>query len=341
MFLLYLVVGLLSLWGIGLRKGPDGDYLSRGQGNAVKGFFILLVLISHANQYVAEAGYPYSGWSDRLFLWIGGAFGQLVVVMFLFFSGFGVMSAIRSREASYVRAMPKHRILAVLLNFDVAVVCFILVNLLLGNTFPISRYLLALTGWESVGNSNWYIFVILVCYAATWMAASVSRSGIPTLVLTIVFLGVVYAILVKTKDPYWYNTMAAYPVGMAACLVKKRLDSMATVTYWTALILAVLLLALTFRHHEDSYQLIYSAKSVLFSVTMVLLLKKVKMGNPVLNWLGKNLFPIYVYQRLPMLLLAYFNPFGVLTECPVLFILLSAAGTLLLVPLLRSVQIRL
>ena len=178
MLLPYLIIGLLCLWGIGLRKESDGDYLSREQGNAVKGIFILMVLVSHSNQYVADAGYAYSRWSDALFLQTGWLFGQLVVVMFLFFSGYGVMTAVRDKGEAYVRVMPRHRILSVLLSFDIAVVCFALVGLLLGKTYPAGTYLLALTGWESVGNSNWYIFVILLCYLATWMAAKVSRSAL-------------------------------------------------------------------------------------------------------------------------------------------------------------------
>ena len=341
MLLPYLLIGLLCLWGIGLRKESDGDYLSREQGNAVKGIFILMVLVSHSNQYVADAGYAYSRWSDSLFLQTGWLFGQLVVVMFLFFSGYGVMTAVRNKGEAYVRAMPRHRILSVLLSFDIAVVCFALAGLLLGKTYPAGTYLLALTGWESIGNSNWYIFVILLCYLATWMAAKVSRSALMTLVLTTVLLGGAYAALSATKEAYWYNTLAAYPFGMVVCLLKGRLDSLGRVPYWSVLSLSVLLLALTYTHHEDPFQLVYSARGILFATVIVLLLMKVRVGNPALEWLGRNLFPIYVYQRLPMMVLAFFNPFGILTECPVVFVLASTALTLLLVPLTRRLQVRL
>ena len=198
-----------------------------------------------------------------------------------------------------------------------------------------------MTGWESIGNSNWYIFVILLCYLATWMAAKVSRSALMTLVLTTVLLGGAYAALYATKEAYWYNTMAAYPFGMMVCLLKGRLDSLGRVPYWSMLCLAVLLLALTYTHHEDPFQLVYSARGILFATVMVLLLMKVRVGNPALEWLGRNLFPIYVYQRLPMMVLAFFNPLGILTEYPVVFVLASTALTLLLVPLTRRLQVRL
>ena len=102
-----------------------------------------MVLVSHASQYVSDAGYAYSGWSDALFLKAVWLFGQLIVVMFLFFSGYGVMTAVRNKGEAYVRAMPRHRILSVLLSFDIAVACFALVGLLLGKTYPAGTDLLA------------------------------------------------------------------------------------------------------------------------------------------------------------------------------------------------------
>jgi hypothetical protein len=41
-----------------------------------------------------------------------------------------------------------------------------------------------------------------------------------TLVLTPVLLGGAYVALCATKEANWYNTMVAYPFGMAVCLLK-------------------------------------------------------------------------------------------------------------------------
>jgi uncharacterized phage infection (PIP) family protein YhgE len=65
--------------------------------------------------------------------------------------------------------MPRHRILGTLLNFDVAIIAFIIVDLLLGISISVNRCMLSLIAWEEVGNSNWYIFVILLCYIVTYV----------------------------------------------------------------------------------------------------------------------------------------------------------------------------
>ena len=342
MLVFYFIIAILCLWGFGFRKETDVDYLSKGQGNAVKGIFILMVILSHANWYVWDAGYAYSNWSDAVFLDISSKFGQLIVVMFLFFSGYGVMSAIRDRGEVYVKAMPRHRMLNVLLNFDVAVIIYVVVQLLNGQVFPIRQYVLSLFAWDNIGNSNWYIFVILLCYAATWVSAKCLKSGWKVLALTLTMLCVVYALLVQFKPSHWYNTMVAYPLGMAACLGKKQLDAFGkTGWYWLVLAVGFICLALTYIHHEDPAGLVHSFRSLVFATVMVLLLMKVKVGNPALNWLGKNLFPLYIYQRLPMILLVHFDPYGITAGYQVLFVALSIALTLLLVPLVNKIQIKL
>ena len=51
--------------------------------------------------------------------------------MFLFYSGYGVMESIRKKGEAYVVAMPRHRVAGTLINFDVAVLIFLVVDLLM------------------------------------------------------------------------------------------------------------------------------------------------------------------------------------------------------------------
>ena len=145
------------------------DFLSIPQCNVVKGFFIILVFISHINQYILKAGYSVSSFGDILYFKITGGIGQLMVVMFLFFSGYGIMESYKKKGAYYVTSMPKKRILTTLLNFDVAVLFYIALNVLLGKSMTVSQVFLSFIAWDSVGNSNWYIFVILVCYTLSYL----------------------------------------------------------------------------------------------------------------------------------------------------------------------------
>ena len=115
MIVFFVIVAIISLLGI-KRRNEDSisvnqGYLSKDSTNAIKGIFILLVFIRHANQYVRQAGYEYSSICDRLFLLTDGLLGQLIVVMFLFFSGYGIMCSINRGGQNYIRTILRKRLL--------------------------------------------------------------------------------------------------------------------------------------------------------------------------------------------------------------------------------------
>ena len=123
MVVTYAIILVLSIWGIGLRKQDsnsliDYSYLSKDATNSIKGLFILTVFVRHANQYVRDSGYTYTCFGDQIFLEIDSWLGQLIVVAFLLFSGYGVMRSINSRGIYYVNSIPVHRFLNTLLNQD-------------------------------------------------------------------------------------------------------------------------------------------------------------------------------------------------------------------------------
>ena len=149
------------------------DALDRDRTNAIKGVCIFLVFCRHIAGYLPVGCAATTGLDAR----IAGVFnrmsGQLIVVMFLFYSGYGIAKAISERGSDYLAAFPKRRILNTLLNFDVAVLVFAGVSMLLGMNLTFCQIAKALLGWESVGNSNWYIFVIVLCYGAAWLSSTV------------------------------------------------------------------------------------------------------------------------------------------------------------------------
>lgn len=175
--LVYILLLFICLIGLKFHKGYYIDFLAIISCNAVKGFFIMLVFISHINQYIMKSGYVSKNIGDDLYFTITSVIGQLMVVMFLFFSGYGIMESFKKRGGEYVSIMPKKRILTTLLNFDVAVLCFVVLNLLLGKTMHLKQVVLSFIAWDSVGNSNWYIFCILTCYLLAYLALKFYNSN--------------------------------------------------------------------------------------------------------------------------------------------------------------------
>ncbi|MBO7617628.1 MAG: acyltransferase family protein [Bacteroidales bacterium] len=304
MILWYLLILILSLVNVRFCKnGFFPDYLGKEQSNAIKGVFILLVFLGHALIDLKHCGFSFDQKMD-LYAWsIHLEMGQLVVAMFLFYSGYGVMKSLMVRGNSYFERYPKHRLLSTLLNFDVAVCFFMLLALIMGERLSFSRILLSFIGWQSVGNSNWYIFVILCCYLAFYLVFKVvgNRYGLGIVLLSLITLGGMM-VLYEFKPPHWYNTMLVFPCGCAYATYSEKLEQCIQKRY--GLVIALLIVAFLSLHFlmkmHPLHGLTFNVKSIVFALLTVALTMKVQIGNRWILWCGFSLFPLYIYQRLPM-----------------------------------------
>ena len=91
MILFFIALFALSVYGIQRRTAIDVHFLDRSQTTSVKGIFICLVFICHASGYIDHAGYEYKSIADQLFIFARGIWGQCSVVMFMLYSGYGVL----------------------------------------------------------------------------------------------------------------------------------------------------------------------------------------------------------------------------------------------------------
>lgn len=133
------------------------EYLSKESTTAINGIFVFLVFLCHAIGYVKVDPEIDVQWTT-----MHSYMGQLVVVPFLFFSGYGIMCSIRKKGDPYVKGMFKKRFLSLLLHFDLAVFLYFLLNIIfLKKDYSLADTLLAFLTWTSIGNSNWYIGAML------------------------------------------------------------------------------------------------------------------------------------------------------------------------------------
>lgn len=149
-----ILIGVIILALVGAKIDFAGEgyldtYLDRGQTMAVNGVFVMLVFLRHFKEYIVCGAY------DRAFWTVDGYLEQLIVTTFLFYSGYGILVSLKTKEG-YLQKFPK-RIFKIWLQFVIVVCLFLLLNLFIGRSYSASTILLSLTAWESVGNSNWYI----------------------------------------------------------------------------------------------------------------------------------------------------------------------------------------
>lgn len=301
------------------------DYMSLEKSTSIKGIFIIIVLLSHAAAYVELSG----GSLDRLYdVFNYTIIGQSMISIFMLYSGYAVMLSAMKKGRGYVLSMPKNRILKVLLHFDIAVLMFLIVQTCLGNTFSVDQILLSFLGWSAIGNSNWYIFVILVLYIISFVSLAVCKNNYKlvaamSFVLTAAFVLVLHAF----KEVYWYDTAMIYPVGMLYCLYKGKIEDLfkkKEFIYWLALVLCAGATVVLIKFRSNAVLVMF--KHLFFAFTVLLATMKVQIHNKFLFFCGKHLFSIYILQRIPMILLAHFG----VSSNKYLFVILSLAFTLLI-----------
>lgn len=227
MVIFYIIILVLALWKLTYKiNGFYDDYLNKEQCNAIKGIFILTVFVRHCIPYLIRSGYESSSWLFELYNVINGFLGQLIVVMFLFYSGYGVMESIKQKGNGYLKSFPKKRILGTLLNFDVAVICFLVMDTILGLHYPTSQICLSIIAWESIGNSAWYIFVILLCYLFTFLCFYKSRDYKKSCWVLLISLFSSMIVLSYIKEIHWYCTILCFPLGVIFSLYKDYIEKM-------------------------------------------------------------------------------------------------------------------
>lgn len=310
-FLLALIV--LCLWGAKFSSTGHADYISRSQTDSIKGIFAIIILYSHMRGYFVSVG-PYSQGYNFLLNFLG----QLMVVMFLLYSGYGVMEALKRNRQRYIATFLTHRLGKVWLMFAMAVTLFMILNLLLGIRHEPIKYVTSLIGWDDIGNSNWFVFDILVLYLLTYIALmTTQRWGLMYLVPTIYLLTFAMLVMLKLsgKGAWWYDTILAYPTGMLYSLYKRKIEHIVRSWRWWVATLSIAVLFILCRYksyaliaHFESklaYQLyfvVFVLTSSVFSILIVLLTMKIKLDNQALRWLGENAFAIYILQRITMIL---------------------------------------
>ena len=299
MFIFLIVLSWICIYGMKFSK-PDGfneNYLSRNDTTAVKGIFVFLVFMSHFIQY-----YDMNTVFDNPYKLVRKFLGQLVVVMFLFYSGYGIFESIKKKGTDYVKGLPVNRCLKVLFHLDLAVIIFLVLDLIIGKKVTLTKFLFSLVGWANIGNSNWFIFTIIILYLLVFISFMLFKSKpVFAIAFTTLLTGAYMFIMSKYVDAYWYNTALCFPLGMWYSLYKEKIGKFFmrnNIIYILSVAFFAVLLAVSYKTKRNFAM--YELYTISFTLLVVLVTMKISFGNKVLLWLGNHVFSVYILQRIPM-----------------------------------------
>lgn len=308
-FIIYLLLILFSIRFVNNNK----EYLDKKQTTCINGIFIILVFFSHFYSYYQN---NLDGIINKIPWMIISKFGQLVVTPFLFFSGYGIYYSIKNKE-NYIKKFTINRFLITWLNFAIAIVLYAILDLIIDNKFSITELILAFTGYTSIGNSNWYMFAMFCLYIFTIIAFNKKindKIGDKGSIILLFCLTFVYIFLVDILRDTWYvDTILCFPYGMLYGFYKKNIDKYVMNDKIHYILSLITLLALFVILYILPYNVIkYNILSIVFVTLIALALIKIKIQSKVLEFFGKNLFWIYILQRIPMILITKYTNINII-----------------------------
>ncbi len=306
MIILFIILFCVAVYGIKFASFHK-DYMTPSSTNAIKGIFAVLILYSHMRGYLTLS----DACTGHTYVRVLKYLGQTMTTMYLFYSGYGLMESVRTKPG-YGKNFFRKRILKILLHFDIAVLMYIILQFLLGWQFDGMTYLASLVGWESVGNSNWFIFEILALYMFFYIGLWIKRSldismGGGVLATTIVLCIVLWVFLYKVKgQTWWIDNIFTFPLGMGYSMIKDKVEMwMKCDKIYYPVFISMTVVLVVWRHVYGVDML--GVCTCLFALWAVMLTMKVKLDNRVLQWLGTVSFSVYILQRIPMILLTAFG----------------------------------
>ncbi|MDE6017819.1 MAG: hypothetical protein K2G85_03275 [Muribaculaceae bacterium] len=314
MDILVIVFVLIIFVGIKPTK-YNSDFLGRDTTTAIKGIFAIIILFSHTRQYLSPM-LPISISTNGYNFFFNKALdflGQLMVVMFLLYSGYGIVESYKKKKQAYTKGFLKKRVLKTLIHFDLAVLLFVLVALLLGHKYSYEEYILSFTGWLSVGNSNWFVFDIIILYLLSFGGLLIVEEfhyDLKKYLWIVCFLTFIFAlVLYKLKATYWWDTLLAYPTGMLWSVYKEELIKFFSEKkrYYSVLAIMFIIFLVLYKVGNLVSSGLALFTSAIFGIIIVMITIKFRIGNQVLYWLGINAFSIYILQRIPMII---FSEYG-------------------------------
>lgn len=329
MDIILLLILFLCLHGMNFSgKSFHENYLSREHTSTINGIFMILVFLRHYLETSPDLA------ASKLTNLLNTYSHQLIVVPFLFFSGYGIMTSVMKKGSTYVNQLPRKRIFRLWYHFAIIIVLYTILNLFLGRKDDLSTHILAFTGWETIGNSGWYMFAIFFLYIASYIVFKAFKDKYIPAIVSMAALCVIYTLIaiMFDKKTYFYNTIMLYPTGMIFALYKDKFHKfmqksnkhyiISTSVLVTALGTLFVIFSLFMDYKSDI--LLYQSIAALLMLVIIALCMKFSITNRMLKFLGDHIFEIYSMQRIPLSICRK------LIDDPYIIFIVSAAATLVI-----------
>ena len=317
-----LVAVLIAGAKVSKKRECQEEPFSLDSSKAIQGFAAVCIILHHLSQDLLKDAGPFE--------FLSGC-GVLFVGIFFFFSGYGLYTSLKTKK-DYLKGFLKKRFITILIPFYMCIAVFTIASCICGTKYKPLELLGVLSGWSLINTHMWYIVEIAILYLAFFIFYKLIKNRTAATILMSVFVllmmgGSLY--LCHGKDmscaywfmgEWWYNSSLLFIVGILVSKHQDVLRKIARKGYVVLLPLFALLTAvfgrITGRFLEKysywseipgqdpryldklrclSVQVPFILCFVLF---VLLIMMKVRFGNPVRICLGAISLELYLIHNL-------------------------------------------
>ena len=323
-YVILIILALILLIGVKpskLREWQE-EPLSLERSKAIQGFAAVAIIVHHLSQELAqEAGAI--GFFEGL--------GVLFVGIFFFFSGYGLYTSLKTKE-NYLKGFLRKRLVTILVPFYTCILVFVAAACICGMKFTPLQLLAVLSGWSLINMHMWYIVEIAILYLAFFLIYRLIRNRTAATIVMGIFVLAMMAgslMLCHGKDmscsmwfqgEWWYNSSFLFVIGI---IFSKHSDGIRKIARKGYFILLTVFAALTavlgmltaymikkysywseIPGEDPKYLDKIRCLSVqlpwifVFVCFLLLVMMKVRFGNPVLKFLGSISLELYLIHNL-------------------------------------------
>ena len=304
--IIFFLFFLLSIVNIKIKGSNDffNDYMNLENTSPIKGIFVWMIIFSHNNSYYKKK-YRYKYIHVKILKY----FGQKMVSIFLFYSGYGISESIDRKGINYVKTLPKKGLI-LYIKFQLILLIFLLNNLILGIKISIKKYLLSVIFKTNIGNSNWFAFTIICLYIFSYLSFRfiIKKKNIIIgfIILSNLCLMHIYFVFnyFYPKKSYSVDNILCFINGMFYSLLKNYLNKifMRNDIFYFGNTSIIILLYYYFYKKKRKNIILISIKNCLFCIIIVLLTMKIRFKNEFLLFLNTHSYSIYLLQRQVMII---------------------------------------
>lgn len=281
-------------------KEFNNQYLSLESTRMIKGFLAIVIIFLHLTHETTE------GFLFPKFMNIG----FLAVSVFFFISAYGLQKRYMS-DKDYVKHFLSKRISAVLIPYIVFCYLYWLTSVIFFNySYSLKEILYELIIYgNTLVRYSWFVIAILIFYFAFYIFMKLCKNNQLRMPFFMFIYDLVWVFFCWKMGygSWWYNSVYGLVLGNIYAMFENKILLFLKKHYCTLLSLSSLLLFLFFGvlHKKFGVKVpiitIYS--ELFFLILVILIMMKLRIGNKILDFLGKISYEIYLSHGLLFMIL--------------------------------------